>query len=639
MIELPEIKKEPEQNNINNNNNIIKEEKKDNKPSLISKNSKQIKDNKKEEEKKHKINIYLSVNDINNMISMQNEQNKPKYLFFCIIILLALQMTNIEFIFFLAYLRPTLITNKYYCYNSLTKHYKKCSTDSFCYCNHDYCATFCYETDFTKCPDVFKSYKEELIKNKLINLPNYMRSLKFESEIIYPLEEKERLSVFQRIGYYYCFIDRYAIGFISDFSLGCCLGYYIFGLISDLFGRKKCTIILCLINLIANGGIMIISNYDLDKHIYLLTTLWIVFIFLLGISLEPLESAIYIYFMEMFFSKVLIKLFNSFLFMRYFVSLALLCIFNYNMKNFIYFFFAYEVFLIPFMIILIFVFRETPRFYSERQDINNKILGFFIKDFNILSNKENESDSINSKNFQQQRNRLEENQSNSKIINVNYSYLYNKFKENTIINKSYYIILFANIVLDYCFYTIILKFIYFFLNPYSEITLCDFLVVFICLFLIFAALQFVSYFLFEILSFNIIISVLLIVLFIFAIAFDSKDINLTSYRNKIYYPLLSINNKHLLSGSLFFIMDIISIYEMMLIFLSPTLYRSYFFFCQKGVSSFSLIFAFISVFSLDCPLFFIGIISLFTSILFLTLRVKWEKISLKEEINRKVKNL
>ena len=291
------------------------------------------------------------------------------------------------------------------------------------------------------------------------------------------------------------------------------------------------------------------------------------------------------------------------------------------------------------MIILIFMFRETPRFYSERQDINNKILGFFVKDFHILSNKENESDSINDKNFQQQRNRIDENQSNSKIINVNYSYLYSKFKANTTINKSYYIILFANIVLDYCFYTIILKFIYFFLNPYNEITLSDFLTVFLPLIIIFIVLQIVFYILFEIFSLNIIISVLLIILVPFGIFFDAKDINLSSYRNKIYYPLLSINNMHCLSGSLFFIVYIISIYEMMLIFLSPTLYRSYFFFCQKGVSSFTLIFAFISVFSLDCPILFISIISFFASILFLTLRVKWEKISLKEEINRKVKNL
>ena len=241
--------------------------------------------------------------------------------------------------------------------------------------------------------------------------------------------------------------------------------------------------------------------------------------------------------------------------------------------------------------------------------------------------------------MQQQGNKFEENQRNSKVKIINYSYLYSKFKANKNINKSYYIILFANLVLNYLFYTVLLEFIHFFLNPYNEFTLSTFLTVFILLIIFYAILQIVFYILFEIFSLSIIISVLLFILFFFAIFFDTKEFNLNSYKRKIFYPELSRNNPHLLSGSLFFIVSVISIYEMMLIFLSPTLYRSYFFFCQKGISSFSLIFAFISVFVLDCPILFISIISFFSALLFLGLRVKWEKISLKEEINRKSKNL
>ena len=633
MIELPEIKKE------NEPNNNIKEEKKDVTPIMSLKSVKQPKNNKKKEDKKHKINIYLAVNDINNMILMQNEQNKPKFYFFCIIIILSLQFTNINFIFFLGYLRPTFITNKYYCYNSLTKQYKRCLTNSFCYCNHNYCTTFCYENDFTKCPEIFTSQARELYRNKLMNLSSYMRSLKFESEIIYPLKEKENISVFQRIGYYYCFMDIYSICFFAVFILGCCLGYYIFGLISDLMGRKKCIIILSILTLISNGGIMIIAHYSLNDNIYILITLWLIFIFLLGVSLEPLESCIYIYFLEMFPSKVTIKPMNSFLFSRYFISLAFLCIFNFKVKNLIYIFYAYEAFLVPFIVILIFMFRDTPRFFSERKDINNKYLSFFIKDYNILSFKENENESNYVNDLQQQGNKIEENQRNSKIQNITYSYLYYKFKANKNINKSYYIILFANLVLNYLFYTILLEFIYFFLNPYNEFTLSTFILIFFLLFIFYIILLIVFYILFEIFSLSIIIAVLLFILFLFAIFFDTKEFNLTSYRKKIFYPELSKNNPHLLTGSLFFIVSIIGIYEMMLIFLSPTLYRSYFFFCQKGISFFSLIFAFMSVFVLDSPILFISITSFFSSLLFLGLRVKWEKISLKEEINRKQKNL
>ena len=632
MIELTDIKKE------NDQNNNVKEEKKEIKAIPSQKSFKQQKDNKKNEETKHKINIYLSVNDINNMILMQNEQNKHKFNFFCAIIIITLQFTNLNFIFFLGYLRPTLITNKYYCYNSLIKQYKKCLTNSFCFCNHDYCTNFCYEKNFSKCENSFELQSNELYRNKLITVPNYMRNLKFESEIIYPLEEKENISVFQRIGYYFCFLDRYSIGFISDFSLGCCLGYYIFGLISDLLGRKKCIIIVSILTLISNGGIMIIANYPLNESINLLLTLWFLFIFLLGMSLLPLESSIYVYFLEMFPSKVMIKPINSLLFMRYFISLAFLCFFNIYMKNLLYIFYAYETYLIPFNIILIFVFRDTPRYFSERQDNKNKILSFFIKDHNIFSFKGNEKNANYDKDFQQKISKFEENQRYSKVKVINYSYLYSKFKANKNINKSYYIILFANLVLNYLFYTILLEFIYFFLNPYNEFTLSTFLTVFILLILFYAILQIAFYILFEIFSLSIIISVLLFILFLFAIFFDTKEFNLTSYRKKIFFPELYRNNHHLLSASLFFIVCIISIYEMMLIFLSPTLYRSYFFFCQKGISSLSLILAFLSVFSLDCPILFVSIISFFTTLLFLSLRVKWEKISLKEEINRKVKN-
>ena len=634
MIELNEIKKEENSDIINTKENRI-----ETKPSFASKNSKQIKpEEKKEVEKKHKININLSVNDINNMISMQNEQNKPKLYFFFVIMIFTLQMVNMDFIFFLGYLRPPLLTNKYYCYNSITKHYKKCSTDSFCYCNHDYCTTFCYNKNISECPDVFESQNNNLIKNKLINLPDYMRSLKYETKIIYPLEEKENVSVFQRIGYYYCFLDRYLISLVSDFILGCILGYYLFGLISDLYGRKKCIIILSILTLISNGGIMIIANYPLNENKNLFIALWFVFILLLGISLEPLESAVYIYFIEMYPYKVTIKPINCLLFLRYIISLIFLCFFNKYLKNLVYIFYAFEAYLVPFLLILIFAFRDTPRFYSERQDINNKLLSFLIKDKNIISYKDFEIDDVNDKNFLEQRDRIEENQRKTKIKNINYGYLYNKFKANKTINKNYYIILFANIVLNFCFYTVLLKFIFFFFDPNNEFSLSFFLTVFILMVLFFIILQVIFYIIFELFSLSIIIGTLLVILFITGVIFDHSDFKLFSYRKRLYYPEKSKKVPHSLSASLFFILYVISIYEMMLVFLSPTLYRCYFFFCQKGLSFISLLFSFIAVFSFDLSIFFIGIISFFAGTLFLTLRVKWEKISLKEEINKKVKN-
>ena len=632
MIELEEIKNENE-NDINN----IKEEKKEVNRSLTPKKNKLNEKSKKDENKKIKININMTVNDINNMILMQTEQNNFKFYFFCVIIYLTLQFTNANFLFFLGYLRPTLIVNKYHCYNSVTRHYQRCLTDNFCSCNHDYCVTFCYEEDYSKCPDIFNSQNEELIKNKLINIPRYLRSLDSEYKIIYPMEKNENVSIFQKIGYYYCYLDLYSLIFISIFVLGCCLGYYIFGLISDLYGRKKSIIILCISTLISNGGIMIISNFALYESIDLLSVLWIIFILLLGATLEPLESALYVYFMEMFRSKVLIKPVSSLLFLRYFVSLAFLCFFNYYLKNLTYIFYFFEAYIFIFIFIMAFIFQETPRFFSERQDNINKSMSFFLKDYSVFIFKENENDSIIMD--EKQQNQLDDNQRNSKSKIINYSYLYSKFKANQNISKFYYIILFCSFILNFFFYTILLKFIYFFLDPHNEFSLSTFLGVFIPMILFYAIMQIALYFLLEIFSLNIIISALLLILFFCGLFFDIGELKPDSYRKKLFFPELAKKNKHLLSSSLFFIVYIISIYEMMLIFLSPTLYRTYFFFCQKGISFFSLILAFLSVYAFNCPIFFISIISFFFAILFLTLRVKWEKISLKEEINRKLKNL
>ena len=633
MIELTETKKENE-----NDINIIKEEKKGSTHSSGSKKTKPKKIIKEGQDKKNKININLPVSDINNMILMQKEQNNLKFYFFCVIILLTLQFTNMNFLFFLGYLRPTLIVNKYYCYNSVTKHYQSCLTDNFCSCKHDYCVTFCYEEDFSKCPDVFNSQNEELIKNKLITILNYLRNLNSEPKIIYPMKKNENVSVFQKIGYYYCFIDRYSIGFISIFALGCCIGYYIFGLVSDLYGRKKSIIILCIITLISNGGLLVISNFAINESINLLMILWFIIILVLGISLEPLESAIYIYFMEMFPSKVFIKPINSLLFWRYFFSLGVLCIFNYIVKNLLYIFYVYEGYLFVFIFIMVFIFSDTPRYFSERQDIYNKSLSFFIKDYSVFSFKENIGDSI-IMNDKDQKFKSDDNPRNSKIKIINYSYLYGKFRANSNISQFYYIILFCSFVFNFCFYTVLLKFIYFFLDPHNEFSLSEFLSVFIPMILFFGILQMLLYFLLEIFSLNIIISVLLFLSFICGLFFDLNELYLDSYRNKVFLPEFAKKNKHFLSSSFFFIVYVISIYEMMLIFLSPSLYRTYFFFCQKGISFFSLILAFLCVYAFDCPIFFISIISFFSSLLFLTIRVKWEKISMKEEINRKLKNL
>ena len=646
MIELSNInKKESSKENKFNEDNPANDQQKENKKENRSSSQKKNKNNMKNQKLNNDININLSVGDINKMLLRHQKINNIKFNFFRFYISITLLFTNTTFIFFLAYLRPIFQVNKYYCYDFQSRNYYKCLTDTFCNCNHNYCVTFCYEEDFSKCHDVFRNQSNSLKSEGLIKkLPTQRRGI-LETRIIYPIKKNENLSMFQKIGIYYCYMAYYQTFFMFIFAFGCYIGYFIFGIISDLYGKKKVIMTLSILVFISNGGISIIANFDFYENRSVLLVLWLLFIFFLGICLQPLESAIYVYFLEMYPSSDFLKPINCLLFVRYLVSLAILVIFNRSIKNLIYFLYGYEGYILIFIFVFGFVFTETPRFYSERQDNENKakaLCFFTINDVNF-SFKENEDDSNEYikliKNQQNKYKLNNNNQKGSEIKVINYSYIRYKLSTDSRINKRYFIILFSYFILSYCFYTILLKFIYFFCDPHNDISVGALVAIFILMIVFFIVMQFVSYFIFEIVALNICISILLTVLFFCSIFFDIEELNLDSFRKNLFEPQLTKKNKTLLSTCLWFITYIIGIYEMMLLLLSPTLYRSYFFFCQKGFSYFSLGFAFFLVYLCEYSIFVISILCFFTIFLFLIMRVKWKYDSFEEEINKKLKIL
>ena len=646
MIELSNInKKESSKENKFNEDNPANDQQKENKKENRSSSQKKNKNNMKNQKLNNDININLSVGDINKMLLRHQKINNIKFNIFRFYISITLLFTNTTFIFFLAYLRPIFQVNKYYCYDFQSRNYYKCLTDTFCNCNHNYCVTFCYEEDFSKCHDVFRNQSNSLKSEGLIKkLPTQRRGI-LETRIIYPIKKNENLSMFQKIGIYYCYMAYYQTFFMFIFAFGCYIGYFIFGIISDLYGKKKVIMTLSILVFISNGGISIIANFDFYENRSVLLTLWLLFILFLGICLQPLESAIYVYFLEMYPSSDFLKPINCLLFVRYLVSLAILVIFNRSIKNLIYFLYGYEGYILIFIFVFGFVFTETPRFYSERQDNENKakaLCFFTINDVNF-SFKENEDDSNEYikliKNQQNKYKLNNNNQKGSEIKVINYSYIRYKLSTDSRINKRYFIILFSYFILSYCFYTILLKFIYFFCDPHNDISVGALVAIFILMIVFFIVMQFVSYFIFEIVALNICISILLTVLFFCSIFFDIEELNLDSFRKNLFEPQLTKKNKTLLSTCLWFITYIIGIYEMMLLLLSPTLYRSYFFFCQKGFSYFSLGFAFFLVYLCEYSIFVISILCFFTIFLFLIMRVKWKYDSFEEEINKKLKIL
>ena len=655
MIELQTINKNESFKDNNNNNDInanneqTKEEKKEPNRSISKsvhiKNKGKNKDKNNNQKMKYDININLSVGDINKILLRQQKINNSRLNFFRIYISLTLIFTNTTFIFFLAYFRPLFNVGNYYCYDYQSKNYYQCMTGTFCNCNHDYCVTFCYNEDFSKCHEEFQQQELELKEKGLIKqLPTQHRGI-LETKIIYPIKPKENVSVFQKIGIYYCFMAYYATYFMFVYGVACFIGFFVFGIICDLYGKKKSIMILSILVFISIGGVAIIANFNFHEHPRLLLGLWFVLIFFVGICLQPLESAIYVYFLEMYPSSDFLKPINCLLSIRYLISLGILCFFDKYIRNLIYFLYGYEGYIFIFIFVFGFVFTETPRFYSERQDNKNKAkaLGFFTSGDINFSFKERDDDSNEyMKLIKSQQNKYKlnnNNQGNSEIKNINYAYIITKLTSNTRINKRYYIILFSYYIISYSFYTILLKFIYFFCDPNNEISLGAYLRVFILMIGFFMAIQLLAYFLFEIVALNIIISVLLIILFFCCIGFDFEELYLDSFRKNLFDTNLYRKSENTLSACLWFITYIIAIYEMMLILLSPTLYRTYFFFCQKGFTYISLGFAFFLVYLCDCPIFLIGVLTFFTIFLFLIMRVKWKYDSFEEEINKKLKIL
>ena len=135
MIELTNItkkesSKENNEQDINQNNDQQKEIKKENRSPSQKKNKVNIKNQKLNND----ININLSVGDINKMLLRHQKINNIKFNIFRFYTSITLLLTNTTFIFFLAYLRPLFLVNKYYCYDYESKNYYKCLTDTFCNC-------------------------------------------------------------------------------------------------------------------------------------------------------------------------------------------------------------------------------------------------------------------------------------------------------------------------------------------------------------------------------------------------------------------------------------------------------------------------------------------------------------------------
>lgn len=100
---------------------------------------------------KNEISITLSVQDIYKLINKQELINYYKVLFLYLYCILTSLLLQVLFFIVISYLRPTLMTNKYTCFDQNTLNYIECHVRDMCSCSSIWgCVSFCYNDTYTK---------------------------------------------------------------------------------------------------------------------------------------------------------------------------------------------------------------------------------------------------------------------------------------------------------------------------------------------------------------------------------------------------------------------------------------------------------------------------------------------------------
>ncbi len=640
FIELENFSSKKNEKSIEENNEVEEEEReiKDELLDIKKNENKYVKKESNKKEKETKVNINLSVEDIYKIISRGGKLNSHKITFSMIYTSFTILFLNTFFIMIFAFLRPTLKTNKFLCYDIVTKTYSKCFINNKCKCSDNYCVQFCYENEFKKCNEHFSSIIREIEEKKSV----LEYTIIDRSFIKYEIDKNERRTLFQKIGKYYCLSLYIELLFIFLFVIGSYIGFLISGILCDILGKKKVISILGIGLSIINLFITILSiTWELKDYIKLLISLWSITFFFLGIFLLPFDSAIYIYTLELIPKTDFLQSINGLFYEKYFISLFIFYIFEKFFKYYLYFFIFFEVYLIIFVIFFIFSYIETPRFFSERNDLINKKIsiehfsnGFvtfdldlnenpkqFIKNMNLLENNQLKDNSI-------------ENQP-KKIINM--KTIINTYKNNIRIFKKMYMIQVSFFSLSFTLYIILFTTIFDFMDPNININSKKKIGFLIYLIILFPLFQLLSYFCYKLIDLDKFIMFFLIILSFIPFNYDLDKLKLEYDRMQTFYgkevQQMINSNPYILASSFWIITLVISIFNIMILLQASTLYRTYFYFKLQRINSFTIFLAFFSVYLTKSPLILISILSFLTALTFAIMRIKWKFDPFEEEID------
>ena len=612
----------------------IEEEEKEIKDNIIDVQKNETKNIKKEKkEKETKVNINLSVEDIYKIISRNGKLNNKKITLKILYLSFTILFLNTFFIMIIAFLRPSTKTNKFECYDIITKTYSKCLIKNKCKCKGYYCVEFCYEKDYMECNKIFNSIVNS--ENNSYSFINY--NIIDISFIKYDIKENERKSLFQKIGKYYCYSLYFELSFIGLFILGSFIGYFVSAIFTEILGKKKIISFLGIGLCISNAGISILSyKWYLKDYFLIITILWSINFFFLGFFLFPFDSAIYIYTLELIPKTDFLKSINGLIYEKYFISLLIFYLFENFFKHYWYFFLLFEIYLIVFIICFILFYIETPRFFSERNDLFNKKLSIeqFLNGLVTFDLDSNE----NPKKFIKKINKIETNSIENqpkKLINM--KIITHTYQRNIRIYKKIFMIQINFFSLNYCLYTILFSSIFDLMDPNSKIKEKTKLGYLFYLIVLFPLLQFPSYFCYELIDLDKFIMFFLFLLSFLPFNYDINKLKFDNDRNNLFYGIgveeMEENSSYIHATSLWIITFIISIFNIMILLQASTLYRTYFYFKLQTINSFTVFFSFFSIYLTETPLILVSILSFFTFLIFTIMRIKWKFDPFEEEID------
>lgn len=570
-----------------------------------------------EEKKKEEplyIMITLSTDDIYKLATGGKAMRKGKIKILFGFLFLTLQVINSLFMLVLAYFRPALITSTYSCYNMDTHLYNKCFMKNICACYSSPCVKFCYDSSYEKCEETFLS-----TLNTDINW--FCLREQGKTYIKYNLEKNENLSIFQGIGDNFCHTHDYILLCIGCFVVGGIIGYYVFGLISDLKGKYFAIKILSIGIIVSMIPICVIANFSLKENHILFITLWSVFLVFVGFFLCPLENVLHVYYLELSPTIDFLLPLNGLLYERYFISLLVFYIFNQYIKNIVYYFYFFEAYMAVFVVLFYIIYMETPRYYHEREDYLNKkqIIKEFVQDRVVFT-------------FGKGSSQL---QIQKKIFTL--EMISKEIKQNQSLSDKNILFSLFFFSLSICFYMNIISIIFDLTNPNTPMKDSTRKGVLYYVIIFFPFLQLPSYFCYKLIDLDKFIMFLLFILSFIPFNYDLGNLALNSDGIEFFgtYAMKKIKNIHpyILASSLWLITFIMSLFEIIVMMQPPTLYRTSYYFTFKSFSHITIVIAYLSSYFLEGKFICVSLICLGLSCMFSVNEMKLKSGSFDENKN------